>query len=216
MNEAWKIFFEMYFSNGADIFVFVIAFLMKLNLLLRDSDAVTLFLNAIPEGLMINSVGVFGGGVNPASWYVSVLMVGGGIIYAILYCSKKVALGVVFPLLVLFSYTYLLGIDGSISHFATRGALSQCLLRGMAGMALGAVQAITAAGRTVGKDIYLVGVDALDEAVELVNNGGMTGTVLNDHVGQSHTAVDAAIKAVNGEKLEAYYWVDYVKVTKAE
>ena len=25
MNEAWKIFFEMYFSNGADIFVFVIA-----------------------------------------------------------------------------------------------------------------------------------------------------------------------------------------------
>jgi methyl-galactoside transport system substrate-binding protein len=84
------------------------------------------------------------------------------------------------------------------------------------GMALGAVQAITAAGRTVGEDIYLVGVDALEEAVELVNNGGMTGTVLNDHVGQSHTAVDAAIKAVNGEKLDAYYWVDYVKVTKAE
>lgn len=25
MNEAWKIFFEMYFSNGADIFVFLIA-----------------------------------------------------------------------------------------------------------------------------------------------------------------------------------------------
>ena len=84
----------------------------------------------------------------------------------------------------------------------------------MGGMALGAVQAITAAGRTVGKDIYLVGVDALAEAVELVDNGGMTGTVLNDHVGQSHKAVDAAIAAVNGEKLEAYYWVDYVKVTK--
>ncbi len=82
------------------------------------------------------------------------------------------------------------------------------------GMALGAVQAITAAGRTVGEDIYLVGVDALAEAVELVDNGGMTGTVLNDHVGQSHKAVDAAIAAVNGEKLEAYYWVDYVKVTK--
>ena len=81
-------------------------------------------------------------------------------------------------------------------------------------MALGAYQAITAAGRTVGEDIYLVGVDALAEAVELVDNGGMTGTVLNDHVGQSHKAVDAAIAAVNGEKLEAYYWVDYVKVTK--
>lgn len=82
------------------------------------------------------------------------------------------------------------------------------------GMALGAYQAITAAGRTVGKDIYLVGVDALPEALKLIEEGGMTGTVLNDAVGQSHTAVDCAIKAVNGEKLETFYTVDYVKVSK--
>ena len=81
------------------------------------------------------------------------------------------------------------------------------------GMALGALQAINDAGRKVGEDIYLVGVDALDEVVELVNNGGITGTVLNDHIGQSHTAVDAAVKAINGEALETYYWVDYQKVT---
>ncbi|MBP3891373.1 MAG: galactose ABC transporter substrate-binding protein [Solobacterium sp.] len=81
-------------------------------------------------------------------------------------------------------------------------------------MALGAAAAITAAGRTVGKDIYLLGVDALEECVEMVNNGEMTGTVLNDHVGQSHTAVDVAVKALNGEKIDNYYWVDYVKVTK--
>ncbi|MBR3693769.1 MAG: galactose ABC transporter substrate-binding protein [Erysipelotrichales bacterium] len=82
------------------------------------------------------------------------------------------------------------------------------------GMALGAVQALKDANRTVGEDVYLVGVDALPEVVELVNNGGMTGTVLNDHVGQSHAAVDAAIAAINGEELEQYYWVDYVKVVK--
>jgi len=81
-------------------------------------------------------------------------------------------------------------------------------------MALGAAAAIKAKGRTVGKDIYLVGVDALDECQEMVKNGEMTGTVLNDHIGQSHTAVDVAIKALNGEKLDNYYWVDYVKVTK--
>ena len=80
-------------------------------------------------------------------------------------------------------------------------------------MALGAAQAITAAGRTVGKDIYLVGVDALAEAVDLVSTDMMTGTVLNDHITQAHKAVDAAVSAVNGEKLSAYYWVDYVKVT---
>ena len=82
-------------------------------------------------------------------------------------------------------------------------------------MALGAATAITAAGRTVGKDIYLLGVDALEEAVELVKSGEMTGTVLNDHIGQSHAAVDVAVKLLAGEKIDNYYWVDYVKVNKA-
>ena len=81
-------------------------------------------------------------------------------------------------------------------------------------MALGAYQAIVDAGRTVGQDIYLVGVDALDECQAMVQDGTMTGTVLNDHIGQSHTAADVALKAAKGEKMEKYYWVDYVKVTK--
>lgn len=81
-------------------------------------------------------------------------------------------------------------------------------------MALGAYQAIVAAGRTVNKDIYLVGVDALEECQEMVKNGTMTGTVLNDHVGQSHSAVDAAIKYINGETNDTYIWVDYQKIAK--
>ena len=81
-------------------------------------------------------------------------------------------------------------------------------------MALGAYQAIVDAGRVVGEDIYLVGVDALDECQQMVADGTMTGTVLNDHIGQSHTAADVALKAAAGEKMEKYYWVDYVKVTK--
>lgn len=80
-------------------------------------------------------------------------------------------------------------------------------------MALGAVQSVEAAGRTVGKDIALLGVDALAEVVQLVMDGKMTGTVLNDHVGQAHTAADVAIKAAAGETLEKNYTVDYVKVT---
>ncbi len=51
-------------------------------------------------------------------------------------------------------------------------------------MAIGALQAIQAAGRTVNKDIYLVGVDALDAAKNEVANGNMTGTVLNDAKGR--------------------------------
>ena len=58
-------------------------------------------------------------------------------------------------------------------------------------MALGALQAIEAAGRKVGTDIYLVGVDALTEVVEDVISGTITGTVFNDHISQSHSAADA-------------------------
>lgn len=94
------------------------------------------------------------------------------------------------------------------------GAKVDVILANNDGMALGAAQAIASNGRTVGKDIYLVGVDALEECQQMVEAGTMTGTVLNDHVGQSHTAVDVAIKAINGEALEKNYTVDYVKVVK--
>ena len=81
-------------------------------------------------------------------------------------------------------------------------------------MALGALQSLQQAGRTVGKDVYLVGVDALSEAVQNVVDGNMTGTVLNDDVGQATAAAAATKLYVEGGKVEQYYWVDYVKVTK--
>ena len=80
-------------------------------------------------------------------------------------------------------------------------------------MALGALQAIQTAGRTVGKDIYLVGVDALTEVVQDVIDGTITGTVFNDHFSQSHSAADAAINYVNGKSNEHYIGCDYKKVT---
>ena len=83
------------------------------------------------------------------------------------------------------------------------------------GMALGAAAAIEKHGRKVGEDIYLLGVDALTECQEMVKAGTMTGTVLNDHIGQSHTAVDVAVAALKGEEMQNYYWVNYVKVDKA-
>lgn len=80
-------------------------------------------------------------------------------------------------------------------------------------MAEGAFEAIDAAGRTVGKDIYLVGVDALEDAVTMVKDGRMTGTVLNDHTAQSHTAADVAVKMIQGEETDKRYLVDYIKIT---
>ena len=80
-------------------------------------------------------------------------------------------------------------------------------------MALGALQAIDAAGRKVNEDIYLVGVDALTEAVQDITEGKMTGTVFNDYFGQAHKAADVALDFVNGKDVDNVYMVDYVKVT---
>ncbi len=81
-------------------------------------------------------------------------------------------------------------------------------------MALGALQAIEAAGRKVNEDIYLVGVDALTEAVQNVIDGKQTGTVFNDHFAQAHTAGDIAVKFLAGESVDPVNMVDYSKVTQ--
>ena len=83
-------------------------------------------------------------------------------------------------------------------------------------MAIGALQAIQSAGRTVNKDIYLVGVDALDAAKNEVANGNMTGTVLNDAKGQATQAVECMEELLGGKTYaagEQSVYVDYVKVT---
>ena len=81
-------------------------------------------------------------------------------------------------------------------------------------MALGALQAIEAAGRTVNEDIYLVGVDALTEAVQNVIDGKQTGTVFNDHFSQAKMAADCAVGYLKGEDVDPVNMVDYIKVTQ--
>ena len=83
-------------------------------------------------------------------------------------------------------------------------------------MAIGALQSIQAAGRTVNEDIYLVGVDALPAALNEVVAGNMTGTVLNDANGQAEAAVEAMEGLLAGDTYAAgnqSIYVDYVKVT---
>ena len=85
-------------------------------------------------------------------------------------------------------------------------------------MAMGAMQAIQAAGRTVGTDIYLVGVDALPEALTAIQEGTLTGTVLNDAKGQAEMAVTCMEELLGGKTYaegEQSVYVDYVPVSAA-
>jgi len=79
-------------------------------------------------------------------------------------------------------------------------------------MAVGAQRAISEAGRTVNKDIYLVGWDARYDGVDMVNNGLITGTVGFDNDSLAVAAVDAAVKFLQGKKNEQYIWIDCVSL----
>ena len=81
-------------------------------------------------------------------------------------------------------------------------------------MALGALAAVKNAGWTPGVDVYIVGVDAADDAVKAVEAGEMVGTVLNDAKGQSHKAADLAIELAKGGTVDSKYTVPYQPVTK--
>lgn len=80
-------------------------------------------------------------------------------------------------------------------------------------MANGALEAAKEAGLVPGKELYLVGVDALQETVEFVKSGEIAGTVLNDHNGQARMAADTLVKMIDGEEAETRYLVDYIKIT---
>ena len=77
-------------------------------------------------------------------------------------------------------------------------------------MALGALEAIKASGR----DILVVGFDATDDAVKAVNDGDMAATVAQqpDLIGEM--GIDAAVKVLKGESIEANVPVALSLVTK--
>lgn len=111
------------------------------------------------------------------------------------------------------NWDQILGQELTANALVANGAKLDVVFCNNDAMAMGALQAIEAAGRTVGKDIYLVGVDALAEALEAIGAGRMTGTVFNDHLGQARTAGDKAADYIGGKSVANVNMVDYVKVT---
>lgn len=77
-------------------------------------------------------------------------------------------------------------------------------------MALGALEAIEAAG----KDIIVIGFDATDDAVKSVENGKLAGTIAQKPEQIGEKAMEAAIKALNGEEVEASIPVDLELIKK--
>ena len=81
-------------------------------------------------------------------------------------------------------------------------------------MAIGAVQAIADGGRTVGKDVYLFGIDGEPDALELIEEGSITGTVARDTDKEIESIVKMVQDALSGENTEKQILVRCLPITK--
>jgi len=78
-------------------------------------------------------------------------------------------------------------------------------------MASGAAKAAKAAGRD---DMVIFGFDGIQAGVQNVIDGNVAGTVAQDPYGMGYKAVEAAVKAAKGEKLEEFIDTGSTVVTK--
>lgn len=79
-------------------------------------------------------------------------------------------------------------------------------------MALGALKAIEAAGKQ--KDIAVIGIDAIPDALKAVADGRMVGTVFQDAKGQGTLAVDLAVQLAQGKPVKHDNYIPFQLVTK--
>lgn len=78
-------------------------------------------------------------------------------------------------------------------------------------MAMGALKALEDAG--IKKDVVLIGVDAIPDALQAVKDGRLDATVFQDAYSQGSGAVEVAMKLINGETVEAQGFIPFQLVT---
>lgn len=77
-------------------------------------------------------------------------------------------------------------------------------------MALGAKQALDAKGL----DIPVVGIDGITDALNAVEQGKLIESEFQDGAGQGSKALEIAVAAAKGEKVDKEYWINFEKVNK--
>lgn len=118
------------------------------------------------------------------------------------------------------------GKDKMAAFLEAKGDGIEAVLANNDDMALGAIEALKAAGYFKGdKYMPVVGVDANAPAIEALEEGTMLGTVLNDANNQGKAAVALATLLSKGEiptqdnvgfdiTDDQYVWIQYKKITK--
>lgn len=115
--------------------------------------------------------------------------------------------------------------DKMAAFLAAHGDRIECVIANNDDMALGAIDALKAAGYfSAGRFMPVVGVDATVAAQTALRQGSLLGTVLNDDVNQAKAALRLAVLLIRGEDIQTetlgypltdgrYVWIPYQPLT---
>ncbi len=99
-----------------------------------------------------------------------------------------------------------------MANWLTAGTAYDAVISNNDEMALGALQAMKAAGVDT-KKVIIGGVDATQEALASMQAGDLKVTVFQDAAGQGKGAVDTALALAKGQKMDKAVWVPFKLVT---
>nr|WP_210299422.1 substrate-binding domain-containing protein [Rhizobium sp. BK379] len=102
--------------------------------------------------------------------------------------------------------------DQQMQEWLAAGVKFDAVIANNDEMALGAIHAMKKAGMPM-KDVVVAGVDATDDALAAMEAGDLDVTILQSAIGQGATAVDAAVKLANKEKVPRENNVPFELVT---
>lgn len=92
---------------------------------------------AMPEILFIQNIGIYDGGLNYPLWYLSVLIIGGHLLYYLVRRYEDIMVNVIFPIFIICTFTYIFSLGNSIEIWSNSGGIYLPLARGISDMGIG-------------------------------------------------------------------------------
>lgn len=104
--------------------------------------------------------------------------------------------------------------DGNnlMTNWLTAGLEFDAVIANNDEMALGAIQALKATGRSM-DSVIIAGIDATADALSAMEAGDLDVTVFQNGAAQGSGAIDAVVKLVNGDDVDQKVWIPFELVT---
>ena len=99
-----------------------------------------------------------------------------------------------------------------MSSWLTAGVQPDAVIANNDEMAIGAIQALKAAGVSM-DDVVVAGIDATVDGLAFMEQGDLDVTVFQNAYGQGELAIETAVRMVQGEAVEGPLWIPFEPVT---